>query len=72
MNRILEAYEGDDEFTRSRLIDEDATMQIELKTMKVCYFTLNQLIARSRKIANRFAILFHCHAQETRVDSYRQ
>ena len=48
MNRILEAYEGDDEFTRSRLIDEDATMQIELKTMKVCYFTLNQLTARSR------------------------
>lgn len=40
MNRILEAYEGDDEFTRSRLIDEDATMHIELKTMKVCYLTL--------------------------------
>jgi hypothetical protein len=35
MNRILEAYEGDNEFSRSRLIDEDASMQIELKSMKV-------------------------------------
>lgn len=35
MNRILEAYEGDTEFSRSRLIDEDASMHIELKTMKV-------------------------------------
>lgn len=35
MNRILEAYEGDTEFSRSRLIDEDASMQIELKSMKV-------------------------------------
>ena len=35
MNRILEAYEGDTEFSRSRLIDEDASMQVELKTMKV-------------------------------------
>ena len=35
MNRILEAYEGDNEFSRSRLIDEDTSMQIELKTMKV-------------------------------------
>lgn len=35
MNRILEAYEGDTEFSRSRLIDEDVSMHIELKTMKV-------------------------------------
>ncbi|KAL3785044.1 hypothetical protein ACHAWO_008572 [Cyclotella atomus] len=34
MNRILEAYEGDTEFSRSRLIDEDVSMHIELKTMK--------------------------------------
>lgn len=35
MNRILEAYEGDNEFSRSRLIDEDASMQMELKSIKV-------------------------------------
>ena len=35
MNRILEAYEGDDQFSRSRLIDEDASLQIELKSIKV-------------------------------------
>eukprot|EP00804_Cyclotella_cryptica_P025850 CCRYP_002714-RC/>CCRYP_002714-RC protein AED:0.01 eAED:0.01 QI:82/1/1/1/1/1/3/769/1160 len=40
MNRILEAYEGDNEFSRSRLIDEDTTMQIELKSMKVHLFRL--------------------------------
>jgi len=34
MNRILEAYEGDDEFTRSRLIDEDETTQHDLKIIK--------------------------------------
>ena len=38
MNRILEAFEGDTEFSRSRLIDEDASMQIDLKTMKVGLF----------------------------------
>ena len=35
MNRILEAFEGDSQFTRSRLIDEDETLQNDLKTMKV-------------------------------------
>lgn len=34
-NRILEEYEGDSQFSRSRLIDEDVTMQQDLKTMKV-------------------------------------
>lgn len=34
-NRILEEYEGDSQFSRSRLIDEDVTMQMDLKTMKV-------------------------------------
>ena len=38
-NRILEEYEGHDEFSRSRLIDEDETTQKDLKMMKVrtCY-----------------------------------
>lgn len=47
MNRILEAYEGDTEFSRSRLIDEDASMQIELKTMKVisCSFSFDMYFA---------------------------
>lgn len=35
MNRILEAYEGDSEFTRSRLMDEDESMQHDLKKIKV-------------------------------------
>ena len=37
--RILEEYEGQDEFSRSRLIDEDETTQKDLKMMKVrtCY-----------------------------------
>lgn len=37
MNRILEACEGDSEFTRSRLIDEDESMQLDLKTVKVIF-----------------------------------
>lgn len=35
MNRILEAYEGDSQFSRSRLIDEDESTQNDLKAMKV-------------------------------------
>lgn len=35
MNRILEAYEGDSQFSRSRLIDEDESTQNDLKTIKV-------------------------------------
>ena len=35
MNRILEQYEGDSQFSRSRLIDEDESTQHDLKTMKV-------------------------------------
>ena len=34
-NRILEEFEGDAHFSRSRLIDEDVSMQQDLKTMKV-------------------------------------
>lgn len=34
-NRILEEFEGDTQFSRSRLIDEDVSMQQDLKTMKV-------------------------------------
>mmetsp|Transcript_15255 Transcript_15255/g.25121 ORF Transcript_15255/g.25121 Transcript_15255/m.25121 type:complete len:1394 (-) Transcript_15255:3081-7262(-) len=34
MNRILEAYEGDSQFSRSRLIDEDESTQNDLKAMK--------------------------------------
>jgi hypothetical protein len=34
-NRILEEFEGDTQFSRSRLIDEDVSMQHDLKTMKV-------------------------------------
>lgn len=34
-NRILEEFTGDSEFSRSRLIDEDVTMQQDLRTMKV-------------------------------------
>jgi len=33
-NRILEEFTGDSQFSRSRLIDEDVTMQQDLKTMK--------------------------------------
>ena len=39
-NRILEEYEGHDEFSRSRLIDEDETTQKDLKMMKVRTFDL--------------------------------
>jgi len=35
MNRILEAYEGDSQFSRSRLIDEDESTQNDLKAIKV-------------------------------------
>jgi len=35
MNRILEAYEGDNQFSRSRLIDEDESTQNDLKAIKV-------------------------------------
>lgn len=35
MQRLLETYGEDDEFTQSRLIDEDNSMKIELKKMKV-------------------------------------
>jgi len=35
MNRLLEAYEGDSQFSRSRLIDEDETTQNDLKAIKV-------------------------------------
>ncbi|KAL7555233.1 hypothetical protein ACHAWF_018888 [Thalassiosira exigua] len=34
-NRILEEFEGDSQFSRSRLIDEDVSMQQDLRTMKV-------------------------------------
>eukprot|EP00985_Skeletonema_marinoi_P020349 scaffold12075_cov131-Skeletonema_marinoi.AAC.5 len=34
MNRILEAYEGDSQFSRSRLIDEDESTQNDLKAIK--------------------------------------
>lgn len=40
-NRILEEYTGDSEFSRSRLIDEDVTMQQDLRTMKVRKTCLN-------------------------------
>jgi len=33
-NRVLEEFEGDSQFTRSRLIDEDESTQQDLKTMK--------------------------------------
>merc|ERR1711966_551053 len=33
-NRILEEYGGDSQFSRSRLIDEDETMQQDLKSIK--------------------------------------
>ncbi|KAL7434439.1 hypothetical protein ACHAXH_003831 [Discostella pseudostelligera] len=36
-NRILEEFEGDTQFSRSRLIDEDVSMQQDLKTMKTLF-----------------------------------
>lgn len=56
MNRILEAYEGDTEFSRSRLIDEDASMQIELKTMKVNGLYHVSLNASIKKLLTLFAL----------------
>lgn len=52
MNRILEAYEGDDEFTRSRLIDEDETTQHDLKIIKVCYAFFNQFVQNEINITS--------------------
>ena len=44
-NRALDMFEGDSQFSRSRLIDEDVSMQQDLKTMKVssvkCVFWLS-------------------------------
>lgn len=34
-NRALDMFEGDSQFSRSRLIDEDVSMKQDLKTMKV-------------------------------------
>merc|ERR1712032_1675510 len=36
-NRMLGEFEGDSQFSRSRLIDEDATMQQDLKIMKTSF-----------------------------------
>jgi hypothetical protein len=36
-NRILEEYAGDSQFSRSRLLDEDVTMQQDLKTIKTSF-----------------------------------
>lgn len=36
-NRILEEYAGDSQFSRSRLMDEDVTMQQDLKTIKTSF-----------------------------------
>ena len=37
-NQILEEFVGDSQFSRSRLIDEDVTMQQDLKSIKVSSF----------------------------------
>lgn len=42
-NRILEEFEGDTQFSRSRLIDEDVSMQQDLKTMKVITYYVIEL-----------------------------
>ena len=47
-NRILEEFVGDSQFSRSRLIDEDVTMQQDLKSIKVSPFDVVfvQVVAR--------------------------
>jgi hypothetical protein len=40
-NRVLEEFVGDSQFSRSRLIDEDLTMQQDLKSIKVSLFGLD-------------------------------
>ena len=42
MQRLLESYGGDEEFSQMRLIDEDQTMKIELKTMKDAFVRRRQ------------------------------
>jgi hypothetical protein len=37
MQRLIEAYGDDEEFSQMRLIDEDESTRLELKKMKVCH-----------------------------------
>lgn len=37
MNRVLETYGADSEFSQSRLLDEDETLKTELSTIRVSY-----------------------------------
>lgn len=54
-NRILEEFVGDSQFSRSRLIDEDLTMQQDLKSIKVSLrFGLCSDIWQVLRLANVF------------------
>jgi hypothetical protein len=37
MNRIFDMQNGDSQFSRSRLLEEDVTLQRDLKAIKVCF-----------------------------------
>jgi hypothetical protein len=69
MNRILEAYEGDSQFSRSRLIDEDESTQNDLKAIKVRKpFILRDSVARTFVVSHiSLFFLVDVFVQKTRM-----
>ena len=67
MNRVLETYGADSEFSQSRLLDEDETLKTELSTIRVSYKYLDNdffSVLNNHKFC--FPLTQHVHQKRTR------
>ena len=66
MQRLLENHSGDQEFSQARLLDEDASMKNDLRTMKAGLSRKRQLSSGS----SASNIVAHTKVEQIKVRTY--